>query len=80
MKKLYPGKPNVSQAVANRTCQVIQRFLRQHRVVRASDLPEEGRIRLYQHLQPVLSGGSAPGPKESAWSVLWSKISDFLEG
>jgi len=45
--------PDVPQSLANRAAKVMERHFRQHRVSRASELPEEARVRLYRDLRTL---------------------------
>jgi hypothetical protein len=87
MKKLYPDMPDVAPAVANRAIRIVERHLRTHRVMRARDLPEEARIRLYRDLRLFFEGdqqfpdsgcGKRGFSLRRSLSRMWEKIEDFL--
>ena len=87
MKKLFPEIPDVPQNVANRAVRIIEKHLRMHRVSRASELPEEAKVRLYRDLHFYLEGGSnSPGSGSQRedfslrglFSRFWEKLGDFL--
>ncbi len=87
MKKLFPGAPDVPQSVANRASRIIEKHLRVHHVSRASDLPEEAKVRLYRDLRFFLEGGQQTPPAGSGGRTfslrgllanMWEKIEDFL--
>ena len=51
MRKIYQSAPDVSQAVANKAIEIIERQFAVNGVRRAEDLPEEGRVRLLRELE-----------------------------
>jgi len=51
VKKVNRLVPDVSQRVADRGTEVVERHLTTYGVSRASELPEEGRVRLMRDLQ-----------------------------
>lgn len=87
MKKLFPEIPDVPQNIANRAVRIIEKHLRMHRVSRASELPEEAKIRLYRDLHFYFEGDSnSPGSGSQRqnfslrglFSKVWEKLGDFL--
>lgn len=85
MKKLYPEIPDVPQSVANRAVRIIEKHLRLHRVERASDLPEEAKVRLCRDLWLFLEDGGPPDkgtenrfPLGRWLSRLWERLENFL--
>lgn len=87
MKKLFPDIPDVQQNVANRAVRIIEKHLRVHRVSRASELPEEAKVRLYRDLRFYFEGDSnstGPGAQREDYSLrglfsrFWEKLGDFL--
>lgn len=86
MKKLFPEAPDVPQAVANRAVRVVEKHLRQHKVDRAKDLPEEAKIRLLRDLRALFqselaeSGPGHPGSLEQKnwFAKLMERVENFL--
>jgi len=86
MKKLFPEASDVPQSVANRATKIVEKYLRLHRVDRASDLPEEAKVRLYRDLRFFFDSGGQPTDTGTGfgagmrrfWSGVWGKIEDFL--
>ena len=72
MKKVNRHLPDVPQLVADRGTEIIERHFNAYGVKRASDLPEEGKVRLYRDLQQFfiteLPDGPEPGPSPSWWA------------
>ena len=84
MKKLFADTPDVPQGVANRAVRIIEKHLRQHKVDRAKDLPEEAKIRLLRDLRfffesEMGDGGLGSGSmKRGFWVNFWEKIENFM--
>ena len=61
MKKINRHIPDVSQGIADRGTEIIERQFNAYDVKRATDLPEEGKVRLYREMQQYfaaeISGG-----------------------
>jgi hypothetical protein len=51
MRKIYPYAPDVSQAVANKATDVIEKHVVACGVRRAEELPEENKVHLMRELQ-----------------------------
>jgi hypothetical protein len=51
VKKVHRFVPDVDQRAADRGTEVVERLLAAYGVSRASDLPEEGKVRLMRELQ-----------------------------
>jgi len=85
MKKLFPDTPDVPQGVANRGVRIIEKHLRQHKVDRARDLPEEAKVRLLRDLQAFFDSEMGEGGKGGTgtakrrfWARVWARIENFL--
>lgn len=68
MKKVHRHVPDVPQSVADKGTEIIERCFQAYGVKRATDLPEEGKVRLYREMQQFLAaevpeGGANGGPR-----------------
>jgi hypothetical protein len=73
--------------MANKASRIVEKHLRLHRVNRASELPEEGKVRLYRDLRLFFeSGGQPPSSgQDGNWSYVrrllsraWERVENFL--
>lgn len=85
MKRIHRNVPEVPQAVADRGTELIERYLAAYGVTRASDLPEEGKVRLYRDLQQFFERELPQGPPQpppGPGGILgWlRRAADFLMG
>ncbi|MBI3909753.1 MAG: hypothetical protein HY320_02330 [Armatimonadetes bacterium] len=64
MKRIHRQATEVPQAVADRGTELIERHLNTYGVARASDLPEEGKVRLYRDLQQFFARELPNGPPQ----------------
>jgi len=85
VKRIHRNVPEVPQGVADRGTELIERYLSAYGVARASDLPEEGKVRLYRDLQQFfereLPHGPPQPPPGPAGILGWlRRAADFLMG
>jgi len=84
MKKVNRHLPDVPQVVADRGTEIIERHFNAYGVKRATDLPEEGKVRLYRDLQHFfvaeLPDGPEPQPSPSWWTRVAASVRNFFTG
>jgi len=84
MKKLNRHVPDVSQGIADRGTEIIERYFTAYGVKRASDLPEEGKVRLYREMQQYFAtempGGVEARPPASWWERAALRVRSFFAG
>jgi hypothetical protein len=84
MKKVNRHVPDVSQGIADRGTEIIERLFNAYGVKRANDLPEEGKVRLYREMQQYLTaempGGVEPKPPVPWWARAASRFRAFFTG
>lgn len=84
MKKVHRHVPDVSQHVADRGTEIVERHFQAYGVKRAADLPEEGMVHLMREMQGFFAA-EAPGHGEAAapQSTLarwWDRVRRVFEG
>lgn len=72
MKKVNRYVPDVSQRVADRGTEIVERHLAAYGVSRAMDLPEEGKVRLLHEMQnfyrrEIPEGLTMLNPSDVGW-------------
>jgi len=84
MKKVNRHLPDVPQLVADRGTEIIERHFNAYDVKRASDLPEEGKVRLYRDLQQFFVAELPDGPEPRSSPSWWARgvgwIRNFFTG
>jgi hypothetical protein len=84
MKKVNRHMPDVSQAIADRGTEIIERHFTAYGVKRATDLPEEGKVRLYREMQQYFAmempGGVETKPPTPWWARAAARIRAFFTG
>lgn len=84
MKKVNRHVPDVSQGIADRGTEIIERHFSAYGVKRASDLPEEGKVRLYRLMQQYFATemplGAEARPPTPWWAALAARIRSFFAG
>jgi hypothetical protein len=70
MKKVHRHVPDVPQGLADRGTEIIERYFNAYGVKRASDLPEEGKVRLRRDLQHFFAA-EVPQGLESRETAPW---------
>lgn len=72
MKKVNRYVPDVSQGVADRSTDIVERHLAAYGVSRACDLPEEGKVRLAREMrfffdEEIPEGLTMLSPSDVGW-------------
>ena len=84
MKKVNRHVPDVSQGIADRGTEILERHFNAYGVKRASDLPEEGKVRLYRQMQQYFATemphGAEAQPPTPWWAALVARIRSFFAG
>jgi len=84
MKKVNRHVPDVSQGIADRGTEIIERHFTAYGVKRATDLPEEGKVRLYREMQHYfdieMPGGVGIKPPVPWWVRTAVRIRGFFTG
>jgi hypothetical protein len=84
MKKVNRHLPDVPQGIADRGTEIVERHFNAYGVKRASDLPEEGKVRLYRQMQRYFADemphGAETRPPTPWWAVLSGRIRSFFAG
>jgi hypothetical protein len=84
MKKVNRHVPDVSQGIADRGTEIIERHFTAYGVKRATDLPEEGKVRLYREMQQYFAmempGGVEIKPPTPWWARAAARIRGFFTG
>jgi len=84
MKKINRHVADVSQGIADRGTEIIERHFNAYGVKRASDLPEEGKVRLYREMQHYFAiempAGASPRPPTPWWVSVATRIRSFFTG
>jgi len=85
MKKVNRLVPDVSQRVADRGTEVVERHLTAYGVSRASELPEEGKVRLMRDLQGFYKQEFPTGlemihPSDIGWRGAIKRLWRFARG
>jgi len=84
MKKVNRHVPDVSQGIADRGTEIIERHFTAYGVKRATDLPEEGKVRLYREMQHYFAvempGGVDTRPPVPWWVRIAARIHGFFTG
>jgi len=84
MKKLNRHVPDVSQGIADRGTEIIERYFNAYGVKRANDLPEEGKVRLYREMQQYFAaempGGVETPPSLPWWERAAQRLRSFFAG
>jgi hypothetical protein len=84
MKKVSRHVPDIPQGIADRGTEIIERQFNAYGVKRASDLPEEGKVRLHREMQQYFAaempGGLETKPPAPWWMRLVTGIRNFFTG
>jgi hypothetical protein len=85
VKRIHRHVPEVPQAIADRGTEIIERLFAAYGVSRASDLPEEGKVRLHRELSAFFErempeGLPIPDPNSVGWRGWLQRFYDFLTG
>jgi hypothetical protein len=76
--------PDVSQGLADRGTEIMERHFNAHGVKRASDLPEEGKVRLLRDMQHYFAaevpGGLETRPPAPWWGRAAHWVRNFFTG
>lgn len=84
MKKINRHVPDVSQGIADRGTEIIERHFNAYGVKRASELPEEGKVRLYREMQQYFAaempGGVQVNPPAPWWTRAGNWARRFFSG
>jgi hypothetical protein len=84
MKKVNRHVPDVSQGIADRGTEIIERHFTAYGVKRATDLPEEGKVRLYREMRQYFAiempGGVETRPPVPWWVRTAARIRGFFTG
>jgi hypothetical protein len=84
MKKVNRHLPDVAQGTADRGTESIERLFNAYGVKRASDLPEEGKVRLYRQMQQYFSTEMPHGvearPPTPWWAAVVARVRSFFVG
>jgi hypothetical protein len=84
MKKVSRHVPDVAQGTADRGTEIVERYFNAYGVKRASDLPEEGKVRLHREMQCFLDEEAPRSvesrPPESIWARIVARIRGFFAG
>jgi len=84
MKKVNRHVPDVSQGIADRGTEIIERHFTAYGVKRAADLPEEGKVRLYREMQQYFAvempAGAETRPPTPWWGRFAAQIRSFFTG
>jgi hypothetical protein len=80
MKKVNRHLPDVPQLVADRGTEIIERHFNAYGVKRASDLPEEGKVRLHRDLQQFFTAELPDGPEPPPSNPWWTRVVDRIRG
>lgn len=83
MKKVNRLVPDVSQRIADRGTELVERHLTAYGVSRASDLPEEGKVRLMRDLQgfykqEIPEGLQMIDPSDIGWRGAIKRVWRYL--
>jgi hypothetical protein len=84
MKKINRHVPDVSQGIADRGTEIIERHFNAYGVKRASELPEEGKVRLYRDMQQYFAAEMPRGvdvkPPAPWWTRAAIRVRRFFTG
>jgi hypothetical protein len=85
VKKVNRYVPDVSQRVADRGTEVVERHLAAYGVSRAADLPEEGKVKLVREMQfffqrEIPEGLQMLDPSEVGWRGFFMRAWRRLTG
>jgi hypothetical protein len=84
MKKINRHVPDVSQGIADRGTEIIERHFNAYGVKRASELPEEGKVRLFREMQQYyaaeMPGGLDVRPPAPWWARAGNWARRFFSG
>ena len=84
MKKVSRHLPDVPQGIADRGTEILERHFNAYGVKRASDLPEEDKVRLYREMQQYFAeempGGLEMKPPAPWWVRAATRIRSFFTG
>jgi hypothetical protein len=70
--------PDVPQGIADRGTEIIERQFNAYGVKRASDLPEEGKVRLYREMQQFLTAEMPAGLELAPPMPWWARLATWL--
>jgi len=80
MKKVNRHLPDVPQVVADRGTEILERHFNAYGVKRATDLPEEGKVRLYRDLQHFFGAELPDGPEPHSSPTWWTRAAAWVRG
>lgn len=74
MKKINRHVPDVSQGIADRGTEIIERHFNAYGVKRASELPEEGKVRLSREMQQYFATEMPAGVDVKPPAPWWTRV------
>ncbi len=78
MKKVNRHLPDVSQGIADRGTEIIERHFNAYGVKRACDLPEEGKVRLHRDMQHYFTTELPAGFDVRSPSPWWTRAAAWV--
>jgi len=82
VKKVHRHVPDVTQGVADRGTEIVERHFQAYGVKRAMDLPEEGKVHLMREMNAFfateLPQQSAVAPPSSGWALCWKRLRQLI--
>jgi hypothetical protein len=77
MKKINRHVPDVSQGIADRGTEIIERHFNAYGVKRASELPEEGKVRLFREMQQYYAAEMPAGVDVRPPAPWWARAGNW---